>query len=424
MPDRSGERRSSTGHGRRTFLLQSGVRPNTVLTQFSFRPTRAFVCAALAGFLLAQAPSPALAQGVQVQAPVRPAPLPTGPTANPRAEQANDAVIMLMAGRPGGEFLDVADDIATVASDGRTLRVLPIVGDGGAQNIRDLVLLRNVDLAITQVATLNRLAAGKDLSRTLDRQILYITPLFHDEMHVLARADVKSIADLNGRRVNLNTDGSGTDLMAPQVFEALGIKVQRVNVSQGEAIERMRRGELDATICICLRPVRPFQMVKSEWGLKLLAVPFQAQLEKDFLPGRLDAADYPALMRDGDKIDTIALQTALVTFNWPKNSVRYNKVARFVESMFGKFKEFARPGRNERWASVNLAASLPGWQRFPAAQEWLDSNAQVASSELQKEFSRFISDAPQTEKVGATGSTADSERLFREFLQWRRERRN
>ena len=96
--------------------------------------------------------------------------------------------------------------------------------------------------------------------------------------------------------------------------------------------------------------------------------------------------------------------------------------------MFSRINELGRPGRNERWAGVNLAESLPGWQRFPAAQEWLDSNAQTASNELRKDFSRFINDAPQAERTSVTSpsSTAapESERLFREFLQWRKERRD
>lgn len=355
----------------------------------------------------------------QAAAPVVAAPQPS----NPRADQANDAVIMLMAGRPDGEFVKVADDIATVASDGSNLRILPVLGDGGAQNIRDLVLLRNVDLALTQVAVLNRMTAAKDVSRALDRQILYITTLFQDEMQVLARQDVKSFADLAGRRVNFGVEGSGTDYMLGPTFEALGLKVKRVNMGQSEAVERMRRGELDATICICLKPVAAFAAVRPEWGLKLVPVPFTPQLEREFLPARIAGSDYPGLLKDQDRIDTVALQSVLVTFNWPKNSVRYNKVARFVESMFSHFKEFGGPGRHERWASINLAASLPGWQRFPAAQEWLDANAQTASNELKKEFSRFMTDAPQAERTNATAPAADSERLFREFLQWRKERR-
>jgi len=33
------------------------------------------------------------------------------------------------------------------------------------------------------------------------------------------------------------------------------------------------------------------------------------------------------------------------------------------------------PGFDAKWKSINLAATVPGLSRFPAAQEWLDRAA-------------------------------------------------
>ena len=43
-----------------------------------------------------------------------------------------------------------------------------------------------------------------------------------------------------------------------------------------------------------------------------------------------------------------------------------------MEALFTKLPEFQKPPRHPKWVEVNLAATVPGWRRFKAAQDWLD----------------------------------------------------
>ena len=110
-----------------------------------------------------------------------------------------------------------------------------------------------------------------------------------------------------------------------------------------------------------------------------------------------------------------------MSFNWPRGSTRYNRTARFVEAMFGKFSDFQRPPRHPMWKSVNLAAAIPGWQRFPAAQEWLERNEQTTAS-ARPGLAKLMGDqaAGRTAAPGAV----DNDRLFREFMDHMRKARN
>jgi hypothetical protein len=56
------------------------------------------------------------------------------------------------------------------------LRVAPMVGDGGLQNIRDVLTLAEADMSIVPVALLNRASAVLGLG-DLRKQIVYIAPL-------------------------------------------------------------------------------------------------------------------------------------------------------------------------------------------------------------------------------------------------------
>jgi len=80
-------------------------------------------------------------------------------------------------------------------------------------------------------------------------------------------------------------------------------------------------------------------------------------------------------VKQGERVETVAVPTALVAFNWPTNSNRYERTARFVEHLFSRIDRLQGPGFDPRWKSINLAASVPGLARFNAAQVSLDSHA-------------------------------------------------
>ena len=71
------------------------------------------------------------------------------------------------------------------------------------------------------------------------------------------------------------------------------------------------------------------------------------------------------------------MPTALVAFNWAPQTHRYERVARFVDTLFSRVEKLQAPGFDPKWKSINLAATVPGLDRFPAAQDWLDRKAQT-----------------------------------------------
>src|SRR6202007_475835 len=105
------------------------------------------------------------------------------------------------------------EDLASIVDDGATRRVLPVVGKGSLQNITDLKLLRGVDMAILQQDVLDY-ARQQRLCPGLENSISYITKLYNEEFHLLARGDIKSVADLANQKVNVDLRGGGTAITA------------------------------------------------------------------------------------------------------------------------------------------------------------------------------------------------------------------
>lgn len=127
-----------------------------------------------------------------------------------------------------------------------------------------------------------------------------------------------------------------------------------------------------AVVFITSKPVDAFVKGRFEPGFKFLPVPYESKFEDYYLPAALDAADYPNLIKPGDRVATIAVPTALVAFNWPANTNRFQRVARFVDHLFSRIDKLQGPGFDAKWKSINLGATVPGLSRFPAAQAWLD----------------------------------------------------
>ena len=103
-------------------------------------------------------------------------------------ERLNANTIAIVSGNPNATYLSIAYDLSAVLDDGDNFRVLPVVGKGGGQNIRDVRFLKGVDLGITQSVLLDEFRSSGEIGN-IDDKIVYITKLFNEEMHLVVRAD-------------------------------------------------------------------------------------------------------------------------------------------------------------------------------------------------------------------------------------------
>jgi uncharacterized protein len=324
----------------------------------------------------------------------------------------NANTVSIIAGSPDETYLNITQDLAVVLNDDN-LRVLPIVGLGGAQNIRDVLYLRGVDIGITSSHMLRYFASTGELGASLDQRIAYITRMFLEEMHIVAGPGIKTLEDLSGKKVNFSDPGSSTQITARDVFGLLSIAVVEVNMSQADAIAKVKSGELAATVVFSGKPAGVFGRISDSDNLHLVEVPYTRTLENTYLPAQLESTLYPNLIAKGTTVQTIAVDAVLITDNWPLTSERYRRVAKFVDSFFLRFAQLRKPPRHPKWLEVNLGTELPGWQRLPAAQEWLDRAEQAKTAPKRAKFEQFLSN-----KESGSLPESQKEQLFRGFLEW------
>ncbi|POR49329.1 TAXI family TRAP transporter solute-binding subunit [Bosea psychrotolerans] len=295
-----------------------------------------------------------------------------GPAPATEQEKINAWTVGLAAGLIEGAPLRLGAEMARVVDDGPNMLVLPIVTRGATENLNALLYLRGVDTAIINTDALEEYRIQVPQIR---QKITYVLNLFPSELHILVRPEIQTLQDLNGKKVNFNTLGTAAAYSGPMIFSRLGITAEKLFIPHPVALEQMRKGEIAAVVFITSKPVDAFVRGRFEPGFKFLAVPYESKFEDYYLPAMLEAREYPGLIKPNERVATIAVPTALVAFNWAQRTNRYDRVARFVDLLFSRIERLQGPGFDEKWKSINLAATVPGLTRFAAAQEWLDRRA-------------------------------------------------
>jgi TRAP-type uncharacterized transport system substrate-binding protein len=349
-----------------------------------------------------------------------------GPWGLPNRDQVNAGTVTIITAPVGGATSILGSDMARVL-DGDNLRVLPIIGQGPAQNVIDILYLKTIDMGavVSDVPEFFKLQYNiPDVASRLR----YIAKLYNNEIHIVAPTSIKTVFDLAGKRI-----------MAPKnvgfysartIFSRLGINATfDIQTDDTRALQKVVDGEADAWI-VSTGKIMPIarNLRNEDRKLHLVSIPYDPRLRDLYLPSVLTSEDYPNLLAPGQQVDTLAASVLLVTFNWPENTDRYRKVAKFVDAFFSNIDEFFKPPRHPKWKESSIVAAIPGWQRFKAAQQWLDQNrvgaagpppsASSAVVESSDDFRKFM----QQSGASGRGNLTDAEvlKLYSDYLEWKR----
>jgi len=209
------------------------------------------------------------------------------------------------------------------------IRVLPVLGVGGLQNLNDVLFLNGIDMGVVDEDNLVLLKKRDPLLyANIEKSVQYITKLYNSEYHVLARSDIKSFDDLRGKKVSFNLKDSQTEVTSDVIFDMLKIDVQRVNYDNDSALKKLRDGDISAMIILSGAPQAAVVKVTKADNLHLLSLDERSLPNRDlhpifakYLPTELTHEQYPALISEGQTVSTSASARCSSLMAWPENSV-------------------------------------------------------------------------------------------------------
>ena len=332
------------------------------------------------------------------------------------------------------EGTDYTVDLAlTLAGEQNGLRLLPIAGAGALQNAVDVMFARGIDFGVVQTDVLDEIKRNPPFPG-VEKYVQYVTKLYDQDLHILAGPDIQSIDGLRGKKVNFGLRDSGTYTTAKTIFNALGVQPDVTTLPQPLALDKLRRGEISALVYVATKPQRLFQDVRPDENLHFL--PITADLSPNYTSITITSDDYPELVSKDAPVHTVAVGTVLVSYNWPTKSERYQRINRFVQAFFVHLKDIK--ARRPRWREFDVSASVAGWTRFPAAEQWLKKAALTPEPDkatvqeqvpidpkereaLFREFADYQR-TPEPQKATVHLKPKQRDTLFRDFAQYQKER--
>ena len=191
----------------------------------------------------------------------------------PSITVADPVIMRLGTGGSGGTYFPIGSLIAKAISGPAEIHkhesffepeliAVSQRGSGSASNVMDISQgLLEAGLAQADVVHWAFNGSGPFENKTALNNIRALATLYVESVHLIARKDasINSIEDLKNKRVSLDEQGSGTRLDVLSILSVYGLTTKSFNaiyLKPADAIDRLRRNELDAFFIIAGYPIK------------------------------------------------------------------------------------------------------------------------------------------------------------------------
>ncbi len=275
----------------------------------------------------------------------------------------------LMTGGEKGTYYQFGLNLQQlVKPEGIQLRVQP--STGSIENLYAVFKRPHTQIGIVQsdvLAFVTRVQSNPTLVR-IARKTKLVFPLYNEEVHVVGKKGIADFNGLQGKRVAVGKDGSGTYLTARLLFEVTGIKpAQMVTVGTTDALTQLKADEIDAMFYVAGFPVKLFYEDISEADNLALIPITDAKAAEFYQQTQIPAGIYPW---QGSEITTVAVKAALVSFDF--RNMHCDSVGRFAQILYDNIDWLRRNG-HPKWNSVDLNFPLKGWEQYDCVRRYLEA---------------------------------------------------
>ncbi len=242
------------------------------------------------------------------------------------------------------------------------VRVLSLAGRGGESNLKDLLYLRGVDLAVVNADSLAHLE-GTPLSVLAKRELRYVTKLFDQRVLLITRSSITTIQELSGKTIGVRSERPDARTTAETLFRLMGVPVRF------EDLSRQPNGDLvqDAALVLESELPQAGELINGLSGYRLLPIPFDDRLAVAYRPAQVPAREL-ARLTAGRAVATIRVDTILAIYNWRSASPRRADVLAFIGAFYAKLAQLRQGPDGVLWRQVGVVADVPGWTRYALAE--------------------------------------------------------
>lgn len=280
--------------------------------------------------------------------------------------QAQEFEKNIMTGGPAGTYIQIGRDIAALGAQcGQTLNVQESAG-----SLANMIAIRdraNTQFGIVQSDLLDylRTFAAEDaaLQRIVTNAVI-AAPLYNEEIQIVAKREIGTLADLAGKRVSIGAVDSGTFLTATLVLGLTGTNVgEEVNLNATDSLAALKADEIDAFFYVAGAPTALLENADLRAGVYHLLPLTEPALAEKYTPTSLPAGIYPF---QSDPVELMAVKAVLMTYDFDPARNAYHRascdaVSEFTYQIFTNLAELKTVG-HPKWNNVDLSDIPPGWE--------------------------------------------------------------
>ena len=284
----------------------------------------------------------------------------------PASASAQEFEKNIMTGGPNGTYIQIGNDLAKLEGQcGLTLNVRE--SGGSLENFVGVRKRAHTQFGIVQSDVLDYFKTFQANDPEIQRAISGVRimfPLYDEEVHILAKREITTLADLAGKRVAVGNKGSGTYLTSSLILDIMQLRnVERVATPAKDALVKLQNGEIDALIYIAGVPTKLFADPNID-GSRFHLLPInEPLLQASYVSANIAAGTYPF---QTEEVNVIAVKAVMMTYEYRIQKNRYQKesckaVSDLSYLMLANLDQLKSEG-HPKWKSVDLTAVPPGWQ--------------------------------------------------------------
>lgn len=286
----------------------------------------------------------------------------------------------ILTGGPTGTYIQIGQDIANLMDAcGQTLNVRESAGS--LENFLGVRNRRATQFGIVQSDVLEYLqtysANDPDIARAI-QGVRIAFPLYNEEVQILARSDIADTAGLNGKRVAVGIEDSGTFLTASLLLDLSGIApAEKLTIGPDASLERLLAGDIDALFYVAGAPTALFQNSDID-GERFHLLPITDDvLRSVYTPAQIPEGTYEFQQ---EPVEVVAVKAVLMTYEYNPKRNNYHResctaVADVSNLILSQFPALLAQG-HPKWQKVDLNDIPPGWDIGECVNEGLAADYQ------------------------------------------------
>ncbi|MGE0755045.1 MAG: TAXI family TRAP transporter solute-binding subunit [Alphaproteobacteria bacterium] len=295
-------------------------------------------------------------------------------------------ILGIVTGPKTGTYFAFGKDISEVSAKAG-VNVEAKTSEGSIDNIKRINSAENAAVGIVQSDVLGFLARSKSPdSIKMASNLRMIFPFYNEEVHILARKEIKNFSDLEGKKVAIGEEGSGNMLTSINLFSMMNVNpAEMKKISPAQGVVSVLRGELDAVVSVAGKPVRLFKNLEDltlpenqKYAPMLDQVHFLSldnpKMLEEYKPAEIAKTDYNFVKQ---AVPTIAVQAVLVSYDFAGTGSkrRCDMLAGMAKAVRDHIEELKKTG-HPKWKEVDLDGKTAYWKKDSCV--WPDAAGQAA----------------------------------------------